>query len=127
MSLIAIIMNDYAILDGLSKVGALPLMITIVSSRPHCVVFCQLKWTLSAQRASNRHDHGRLRHLRWTFESWYTAADENFSVNQATLCGLLPIEMDFIDLESSNRHNHGRLRHLRLTFESWRTAAEDEN
>ena len=63
------------------------------------MVFCQLKWTLSAQRASNRHDHGRLRHLRWTFESWYTAADENLSINQATFCGPLPIEMEFIGSE----------------------------
>ena len=54
---------------------------------------------LFGSKASNRHNHGRLRHLRWTFESWPTAADENLSINQATFCGLLPIEMDFLGSE----------------------------
>jgi len=34
------------------------------------------------------------------------------------MCGLLPIEMDFIDSGASNRHIHGQLRRLRWTFEN---------
>jgi len=36
-------MEDCVILDGLSKVGALPLMKTIVSIRPYCVVFLPIE------------------------------------------------------------------------------------